>query len=110
MTASRLRWLIVIILVALWELLPRFGLIPELFLPSLSATLAAFFNDAAEYGEALAVTLYEVAISFVFACFGGILAGALVGSLPYLRRLFMPMVSSLYAVPLVILYPVFTVW
>lgn len=110
MRASRLRWLIVIVLIALWELLPRSGLIPELFLPSLSATLAAGFNDAAEYGEALAVTLYEVAISFVFACGGGILAGALVGSLPYPRRLVMPMVSSLYAVPLVILYPVFTVW
>jgi NitT/TauT family transport system permease protein/taurine transport system permease protein len=110
MRANRLRWLIVIVLVALWELLPRSGLIPELFLPSLSATVTAGFNDAAEYGEALAVTLYEVAISFVFACGGGILAGALVGSLPYPRLLIMPMVSSLYAVPLVILYPVFTVW
>src|SRR5215475_9618928 len=110
MSATTLRRLIILALIALWEILPRSGLLPELFLPSLSATLAAFFNDAAEYGEALAVTLYEVAISFVFACFGGILAGALVGSLPSFRRLFMPMVSSLYAVPLVILYPVFTVW
>ena len=46
----------------------------------------------------------------VFACGGGILAGAIVGSLPRPRVLIMPMVSSLYAVPLVILYPVFTVW
>ena len=36
--------------------------------------------------------------------------GAIVGSLPRPRVLIMPMVSSLYAVPLVILYPVFTVW
>ena len=40
----------------------------------------------------------------------GILLGAIVGSLPRPRLLIMPMVSSLYAVPLVILYPVFTVW
>src|SRR5258707_4108214 len=46
----------------------------------------------------------------VFACGGGILAGAVIGSLPRPRVLIMPMVSSLYAVPLVILYPVFTVW
>ena len=45
-----------------------------------------------------------------FACGGGILLGAIVGSLPRPRVLIMPMVSSLYAVPLVILYPVFTVW
>ena len=33
-----------------------------------------------------------------------------VPSLPRPRVLIMPMVSSIYAVPLVILYPVFTVW
>src|ERR1700712_55668 len=110
MTATTLRRLIVILLIVLWEVLPRAGLIPELFLPSLSSTLAAGWNDAPEYGQALAVTLYEVAIAMVFACGGGILAGAIVGSLPRPRVLIMPMVSSLYAVPLVILYPVFTVW
>ena len=94
----------------LWEFLPRAGLIPELFLPALSSTLIAGWNEAGEYGHALAVTLYEVAISMVFACGGGILLGAIVGSLPRPRVLIMPMVSSLYAVPLVILYPVFTVW
>src|SRR3978361_1510654 len=110
MTAATLRRLIVIGLVALWEILPRAGLIPELFLPSLSSTLIAGWSEAAEYGHALAVTLYEVAISMAFGCGGGILLGAVVGSLPRPRILIMPMVSSLYAVPLVILYPVFTVW
>ena len=70
MKASTLRWLIVMLLLVLWEALPRLGLIPELFLPSLSSTLSAGCR----------------------------------------RVLIMPMVSSLYAVPLVILYPVLTVW
>ena len=82
MGAATLRRLIVIGLIALWEILPRTGLIPELFLPSLSSTLAAGWNEAGEYGHALAVTLYEVAISMAFACGGGILLGAVVGSLP----------------------------
>jgi NitT/TauT family transport system permease protein len=110
MSSTTLRRLIVVSLIALWELLPRTGLIAELFLPSLSSTIIAGWNDAAEYGHALAVTLYEIAISMVFACGGGILAGAIVGSLPRPRVLIMPMISSIYAVPLVILYPVFTVW
>ena len=71
MSAATLRRLIVIGLIALWEILPRTGLIPELFLPSLSSTLAAGWNEAGEYGHALAVTLYEVAISMAFACGGG---------------------------------------
>src|SRR6201986_4295437 len=110
MKASTLRWLIVIALIALWEALPRFGLIPELFLPALSSTLVAGWTEASEYKDALGVTLYEVGVSMTFACGGGILRGAIVGSLPRPRVLIMPMVSSLYAVPLVILYPVFTVW
>jgi NitT/TauT family transport system permease protein len=110
MSSTTLRRLIIVLLIVLWEVLPRLGLIPELFLPSLSSTLSAGWTDAPEYGHALAVTLYEVAIAMVFACGGGILLGAVVGSLPRPRLLIMPIVSSLYAVPLVILYPVFTVW
>jgi NitT/TauT family transport system permease protein/taurine transport system permease protein len=110
MSSTTLRRLIVTALIVLWEVLPRIGAIPELFLPSLSSTLQAGWSDAGEYGHALVVTLYEVAVAMLFACGGGILGGAVVGSLPRPRVLIMPMVSSLYAVPLVILYPVFTVW
>ncbi|HUN95924.1 MAG TPA: ABC transporter permease [Bradyrhizobium sp.] len=110
MSSTTLRRLIIVTVIVLWEVLPRLGIIPQLFLPSLSSTLAAFWHDAAEYRDALLVTLYEVVVAMVFACGGGILAGAIVGSLPRPRVLIMPMISSLYAIPLVILYPVFTVW
>jgi NitT/TauT family transport system permease protein len=69
-------------LIVFWELLPRTGLIPELFLPSLSSTLAAWLERLARIRHALAVTLYEVAIAMLIACGGGILLGAIVGSLP----------------------------
>src|SRR5438270_4606564 len=76
MTATALRRLIVMGLIVLWEALPRSGLIPELFLPSLSSTLVAGWNEAGEYGHPLAVTLYEVPVSMMIACGGGILLGA----------------------------------
>jgi len=101
---------IVVSLLALWELVPQTGVLPELFLPSLSSTLAVLWKDAAIYGHALWVTLYEIALAMVIACGGGILAGAAVGGLARLRKLLLPVVSSLYAVPIVILYPVFTAW
>ena len=80
MSSTALRRLIVIALIVLWEALPRIGAVPELFLPSLSSTLQAGWSDAGEYGHALMVTLYEVAVAMVFACGGGILGGAVVGS------------------------------
>src|SRR5262245_65744563 len=104
MSATTLRRLIILALIALWEILPRSGVIPELFLPALSSTLIAGWNEAAEYGHALAITLYEVAISMAFACGGGILLGAIVGSLPRPLRLVMPRGSRLSAVPPVLFY------
>ena len=71
MKASTLRWLIVIALVALWEILPRTGVVPELFLPSLSSTLVAGWNEAGEYGGALLVTLYEVVAGFALGATRG---------------------------------------
>ena len=101
---------ILISMLVLWELIPRTGLLPELFLPSLSSTLAVLWNDWQTYGHALLVTLYEVALAMAIACGGGILAGAAVGGLARVRKLLLPVFSSLYAVPIVILYPVFTAW
>ena len=46
MSSTTLRRLIVVALIVLWEVLPRAGLIPELFLPSLSSTLKAGWTDA----------------------------------------------------------------
>ncbi|MGA0593580.1 ABC transporter permease [Enterovirga sp. CN4-39] len=110
LTPTQTRYLIIAALVVLWEVLPRAGLIAPLFLPPLTQTLAAGFGDARAYASHLLVTLGEVAVSMIFACGGGILVGAVVGSVPKLGRLLLPLFSGFYAVPLVVLYPVFTAW
>jgi NitT/TauT family transport system permease protein/taurine transport system permease protein len=84
--------------------------LPELFVPPLTKTLHVLWLDRAIYAAALWVTIYEVAIAMVIACGIGILVGAVVGGLASLRQLMLPVFSSLYAVPIVILYPVFTAW
>ena len=90
--------------------MPRTQIIPELFLPSLSKTVAVLIKDWHEYASELMVTLYEVAFAMLIACGFGILAGALVGGIALLRSLLLPVFSSMYAVPIVILYPIFTAW
>ena len=104
------RRLIGLLLLVAWEAVPRLGLLPELFVPPLSKTLAVLWLDRAIYGSALLVTLYEVAIAMLIACGIGILVGAVVGGVATLRNLMLPVFSSLYAVPIVILYPIFTAW
>jgi NitT/TauT family transport system permease protein len=107
---STVRWAMLVALLALWEFVPTTGVIPELFLPALSKTLYVLWVDKHIYFAALLVTLYEVALSMLIACGLGILVGAVVGGLAVLRNLLLPIFSSLYAVPIVILYPIFTAW
>ena len=101
---------LLVLLLVLWEVVPRLGLLPELFLPALSKVLGVLSTDWAIYGSALLVTLYEVAFAIVIACGLGIAMGALVGGIAVLRDLLLPVFSSLYAIPIVILYPLFTAW
>jgi NitT/TauT family transport system permease protein len=107
---STVRWLILLGVLVFWELFPRTGMIPELFLPALSKVLVVLVTDWRMYLSQLGVTLYEVAFAMLIACGAGIVAGALVGGVALLRNLLLPVFSSLYAVPIVILYPIFTAW
>ncbi len=109
-TPAAVRRAILVLMLVLWELVPRTGLLAELFLPSLSKTLVVLAQNWDEYAHALLVTLYEVVLAMGIACGAGILVGALVGGLAVLRNLLLPVFSSLYAVPIVILYPIFTAW
>ena len=107
---STVRWAMLVTLIFLWEFVPTTGLLPELFLPALSSTLKVLAADWRTYLGALFVTLYEVGFAMMISCGGGILIGALIGGVAVLRSLLLPIFSSLYAVPIVILYPVFTAW
>ncbi|MBV8838040.1 MAG: ABC transporter permease, partial [Alphaproteobacteria bacterium] len=62
------RWLILAALLVFWELMPLTGLVPELFLPSLSKTVAVLATDWREYASELTVTLYEVGFAMLIAC------------------------------------------
>jgi NitT/TauT family transport system permease protein len=104
------RWMILGALLVFWELFPRTGIIPELFMPALSKVVAVLIKDWREYASEMLVTLYEVGFAMLIACGFGILAGALIGGITLLRNLLLPVFSSMYAVPIVILYPIFTAW
>jgi NitT/TauT family transport system permease protein/taurine transport system permease protein len=107
---QNVRRLIGLALLIAWEAVPRLGLLPELFIPPLTKTLYVLWLDWWIYLAALWVTVYEVAVAMLIACGIGILLGAVVGGVTKIRVLMLPIFSSLYAVPIVILYPIFTAW
>ena len=101
--------LYVAILVA-WEVLPRSGIVPRLFVPPLSEALETLVKDRREYLGSLPTTLGEILVSYTIACGGGILVGQFIGAVPTVRRMLLPVLRGAYAVPLVVLYPVMMVW
>ncbi len=104
------RRLLVAALLVCWEVAPRAGLVPKLFLPPLSEVLAVGFQDRALFLGNLSVTLGEVAVSVLVCCGGGVALGSIVGSVPRWRSPLTTMLSSFYAIPLVILYPLMAAW
>lgn len=97
-------------ILAAWEVLPRAGIVPRLFLPSLSEAVGALVANHREYLASLPTTLGEILAAYAIACGGGILVGQIVGASPAARRMLLPAVRGAYAVPLVVLYPVMMVW
>lgn len=107
---ATLRRLLGLVLLILWEVLPRVGAIPPLFLPPLSETVTALVASGGDYATQLLFSLHAIGISMLIACGLGIALGLLAGSIAPLRRVAQPLASGLYAVPLVILYPLFAAW
>jgi len=104
------KFLITLVIAALWEALPRLGLVPRLILSPLSDSLAVAFTSYGMYVTNLRVTLIEIGCALLIACGGGVMVGSALGTLPRLRRLILPLASSAYAVPFVLLYPLITLW
>ena len=83
---ATVRYGIIVVLLVLWEILPRSGLVAQLFLPPLSKTLMALAEDRWIYAEALLVTLYEVACAMLISCGAGLLIGSVVGAFAPIRE------------------------
>jgi len=105
-----LRLLCLVLVLLAWEFAPRLGWVPPVMLAPLSATLAAGVAHSGMFASNVGYTLFEMALALALMIVVGGLAGLVLGSVRVLRETLLPLVSSVYAVPLVILYPVLTAW
>lgn len=109
-TPRGMRWLLIAGFLAIWELAPRAADISPVLIPPLSLTLRAGFEHLDVFLVNFLVTLKEVFAAILISCLLGVSIGAVLGASRFLSRTMLPLASSLYSIPLVILYPLFTVW
>lgn len=97
-------------ILAFWEVAPRMGWVSPVMLAPLSATVISGVTDFGVFARNLGVTFGSLALALLIALGGGGAVGLLLGSVRPLRTTLLPIMSSIYAVPLVVVYPVFTAW
>jgi NitT/TauT family transport system permease protein/sulfonate transport system permease protein len=102
------RWIVPVAVLAAWESLGRTALLPQ-YLSTPSMIVAALWEVAAdgELFQALAASLWRVAIGFALGTGVGLLVGLAAGVLMPVRQFFDPLVSFLYAIPKIAFLPVF---
>lgn len=104
--------LVAVLLFALWELLPRTGLVPEIILPPITTTLYALYTLVITdfFLDHFLVTLNEIFWGFVIGTVIGLVAGILLGAWTAAKRVLYPFVVAFQAIPKIVLAPLLISW
>lgn len=94
---------------AIWYGVGELGLVNRVVLPPLPDVLRALpkVTLAKEFWADVGLTLYECLVAFAIAALCGLVVGYLVGRSQRLTNEFEPLLSSVYAVPIILFFPLF---
>lgn len=93
-----------------WEIVGRSGIISPIILCSFTDVVKQGFLNFNDYLPHIYITLTEIGLALLIAWGFGLIIGVIVGGIGVLGNIFTPLLSSLYAVPIVIIYPVIAAW
>lgn len=101
---------IVISALALWEAIIRLGLINRIILAAPSDIFLAAATDGGIFLKAFTTTVIEITLAISLSWTLGIAFGVVAGSSHRLAQAATPVLSSLFAIPLIIVYPLLMAW
>jgi ABC-type nitrate/sulfonate/bicarbonate transport system permease component len=90
-----------------WYAVGRRGLVNPLLLPRLDSVYRDFVSlvGTGQVFQNLRTTIYELAVAYLIAAVAGMGVGYVVGSSRFRTRVFEPLLASLYAVPIIVFFP-----
>jgi NitT/TauT family transport system permease protein len=95
---------------AAWEAVVRLRLVNRIILAAPSDIVLAAASDGGIFLRAFATTLAEIAAAVAIAWTLGVAIGIMVGSSRLLAAATAPVLSSIFAIPLIVLYPLLMAW
>lgn len=103
---------VAVALFALWEILPRAGLVPEIILPPISSIVYALYTLVITdfFMSHFLVTLNEIFWGFVIGTVIGLVVGISLGVWQRAKELFYPFVVAFQAIPKIVLAPLLISW
>jgi NitT/TauT family transport system permease protein len=101
---------ILLSVLAVWEIAYRAGVLSPIIFAAPSLILSAAAKDGWTFLSAFRLTMLEITMAVVFAWGLGVAFGIVAGVWPIVARICAPILSSLIAVPLVVLYPILLAW
>jgi ABC-type nitrate/sulfonate/bicarbonate transport system permease component len=109
-TASKLVvWLLILGFFVIWENIVRLNLVDPYSLAAPSESLLSLFSIR-DLQPNIIKTLSSIGVSYLFAISIGLCFGLVVGARKYLTQLTEPIIVSLFAIPKIILLPLFMLW
>jgi NitT/TauT family transport system permease protein/taurine transport system permease protein len=101
---------VTVLLLGAWELICRAKLVNPIILAPPSDIVLALLASGHEFAGAFQVTILSILAAGTIAWVIGIGFGLIVGLSPLGYGIFSPLLTGLFAVPLITLYPMFLVW
>jgi NitT/TauT family transport system permease protein len=100
---------IVVTLLA-WQVMVTVLAVPAYFIPAPSDVAVALVRGRALYAVNYLVTLYSTLVAFASAFAAGVVLGALVSEMRFLRRTLYPLLIAMQSMPRIALAPIIIVW
>ena len=101
-----------VILIAVWEILSRTGVVPAYQLPAPSVILETILGLAADgslWGH-IGITVYRVFIGFLIGTAFAVILGGVVGFYSKAEQIFDPMIQAFRSIPSLAWVPLFILW
>ena len=101
-----------LVLVTLWYLATTRWGVSRILLPNPVEVLHALAHVLAtgEFIDDLRVTLYELVVAFAISATGGVAIGFLISRTGFRIRVYEPLLSAIYSVPLILFLPLYVLW
>ncbi|MHB1346445.1 MAG: ABC transporter permease [Candidatus Humimicrobiaceae bacterium] len=99
-----------LLLVVIWEVVSRTGSMPAYILPAPSTIIYSLIINFRFIWLHILVTVFETISGFAAAVFLGMFVALLMDGIPFIKKVFYPLIVTSQTIPIITVAPLFIIW